>query len=407
MTSTNDPRPQASPSTPGADHGAAIPAQREPAAAPPTPPGTAAPPSGSGGVGRTFVLLAALVAALVGAGIAIGVSAAVDRNGPSTGTSPAGSVSGAAGPVSTAATVIGPSVVTIGVASPGGAGGTGTGVVLRSDGYILTNDHVVTLDNSVIASQDRISVTLQDGSSAEATVVGTDAPDDLAVIKVSASKLAPATFAKSSELTVGQEVVAMGAPLGLSNTVTSGIVSALDRPVQSGPEGESVFAAVQTDAAINPGNSGGPLVDLAGHVVGINAAIATAGGAGESGSIGIGFAIPSDQATRIANELISTGQATHAVLGVTVAPATGSAGGGPTSPAGARVVTVVPGSPAAVAGIRPGDVITQVAGQRVDDPVGLTAAVRSQAPGETVPVTLVRDGKTITVHATLAGSTQG
>jgi putative serine protease PepD len=227
---------------------------------------------------------------------------------------------------------------------------------------------------------------------------------------VDRSSLAAATFARSSAAVVGQPVVAVGAPLGLSNTVTSGIVSAVNRPVQAGNEGEAVFAAIQTDAAINPGNSGGPLVDLEGHVLGINAAIATApssSGAAGGGSIGIGFAIPSDEAVRIGDELINTGQATHAVIGVTVQPAGPAGNTGPTSAAGATVVTVAPGSPAAAAGIEPGDVITAVGKQRVDDPVGLTAAVRSYAPGETVPVTVVRNGKTRVVDTTLAGSTQG
>jgi putative serine protease PepD len=305
--------------------------------------------------------------------------------------------------VSQAASVIGPSVVTINVTGPRGAGGTGTGVVLRSDGDILTNDHVVTLDDSTPPSQDRISITFTNGTTDDATVVGLDAPDDLAVIRAAHGNLKAATFANSSELTIGQAVVAMGAPLGLSNTVTSGIVSALNRPVQSGPNGEAVFNAVQTDAAINPGNSGGALVDLAGHVVGINAAIATAGA---SGNIGIGFAIPSNQATRIANELIETGHATTAVIGVAVTPVTGASNSQPTSGSGARVVAVDANGPAGSAGIQVGDLITAIAAQRIDDPVGLTAAVRSHAPGETVEVGLDRNGTAMTVRVKLAGQTQ-
>jgi putative serine protease PepD len=406
MTSTDDPNPPTTASD--TETGPTIPAQRVPAEpSPPPAPDSLEQGAARSGAGRTFVVVTGVAAVVVGAGIAIGVAAALDQNNSSSTVATVSggtTTAGAEGPVARAATVIGPSVVTIEVAGPGGAGGTGTGVILRADGYILTNDHVVTLDNAAPAAEERISVALSNGNSSEATVVGTDPPDDLAVIKVPAEKLAPATFANSSDLQVGQEVVAVGAPLGLSNTVTSGIVSALDRPVQAGPTGGAIFAAIQTDAAINPGNSGGPLVDLAGHVVGINAAIATAGsGSGESGSIGIGFAIPSDQATRIADDLIRTGKATHAVLGVAVQPATTSASGGPTSPAGARVVAVDPGGPAAAAGIRAGDVITEVAGQRIDDPVGLTAAVRSHAPGDTVSITLTRDGTTMTVKAKLAG----
>jgi putative serine protease PepD len=312
-----------------------------------------------------------------------------------------------AGVVASAAAVIGPSVVTINVASPNGGGGTGSGEVIRADGYILTNDHVVSLDSSTTANQNQISVSLSDGRHLSASLVGTDPSDDLAVVKVSSGALTSATFAQSSSLVVGQVVVAVGAPLGLSNTVTSGIVSALDRPVQTGTDGTSAFSAIQTDAAINPGNSGGPLVDLNGHIVGINAAIAsTSSGSGQTvaGNIGIGFAIPSDEATRIANQLISTGTATHAVIGVTVQAPASAQGGGPTSAAGATVVSVVPDGPAGKAGIRAGDAITKVGDQAIDDPVGLTAAVRSYAPGATVPVTYNRNGASQTVQVTLGES---
>jgi len=389
-----------------------IPTQPGLPATPPSPDAPPdAPPAGPGRGTVRLVVLTAVLAALVGAGVAAGVVAATDRGG-----SPSGAVSttasrpsGSASPVTRAASVIGPSVVTINVAAASGAAGTGSGVILNQDGFILTNNHVVTLDSTAPANGDRISVTLADGDQVAATMIGTDPPDDLAVIRISGQQVAAATFAASSELVVGQGVVAVGAPLGLSNTVTSGIVSALDRPVRAGVTGEAIFDAIQTDAPINPGNSGGPLVDLAGHVVGINAAIATAGaaGGGESGNIGIGFAIPSDQAVRIAQDLITTGQANHAVLGVAVRPAAGSAGGGPTSGAGAAVVAVVAGGPAQAAGIRTDDVITAVGQQRIDDPVGLTAAVRSHAPGDTVSITLDRSGSAVTVKAKLAGSTEG
>lgn len=359
--------------------------------------------------------VSALVAALVGAGVGVGVYAAADRDHAS---SPAISVTTAqapvtertAGTVTAAAALIGPSVVTINVSAGDQGAGTGSGVIIRPDGYVLTNNHVVTLDSSSTAATNRIAVTLANGTSQAASVVGTDPVDDLAVIKLAAqTKLRAATFAKSSTLQVGQTVVAVGAPLGLSNTVTSGIVSALQRPVQAGNSGEAIFNAIQTDAAINPGNSGGPLVDLNGHVVGINSAIATAGsGSGQtasSGNIGIGFAIPSDQATRIAAQLIATGHASHAIIGVSVAASPSAQGDGPTSAAGATVTSVTPNGPAAKAGIKPGDIITAVGQQRIDDSTGLIAAVRSYAPGQTVPITIKRNDTPRTVPVTLTAST--
>ena len=253
-------------------------------------------------------------------------------------------------PESAAATV-GPSVVTIAVTgtqtttSPFGqaaqqrVSGTGSGIVLRADGYVLTNNHVV----SAAVDGGTVDVTFSDGTSAPAKIVGTDPSSDLAVIKVTGvSDLTPATFGDSDALAVGQAVLAVGAPLGLSNTVTEGIVSTLHRPVRTGEEGaseQSVIDAVQTDAAINPGNSGGALVDLAGHVVGINSAIATAGD-GSSGNIGVGFAIPANSATEVADELIADGTADHPQLGISVGDAT-------TTSAGATVRQTTAGGPAA------------------------------------------------------------
>ena len=203
-----------------------------------------------------------------------------------------------------AAAKIEPSLVTIAVQAAG-SGGIGSGVVLDKDGHILTNNHVV----AAATQGGTITVTFHNGSTATAKIVGTAESSDLAVIKVEGvNDLNPATFAKSSELTVGQTVVAAGAPLGLSESVTSGIVSNTARPVRSGNNGDAVYLAVQTDAAINPGNSGGPLVDLNGAVVGINSSIAsTSSGAdgGQPGNIGIGFAIPSEVASRVASDLIS------------------------------------------------------------------------------------------------------
>ncbi|SDI87851.1 putative serine protease PepD [Frankineae bacterium MT45] len=355
--------------------------------------------------GRT-VLVAAVTAAIVGGGVGAATVALVDHN--SNNSSSAGlRVSTATGQntakidgtVTAAAAKIQPSVVTINVTGSQESG-TGSGVILRSDGYILTNDHVV----SVAGNGGSISVVTTDGQTGSASIVGVDAADDLAVVKVSGLKnLTSATFAKSAAVQVGQSVVAVGAPLGLSDTVTSGIVSNTARPVRSGDNDQAVFEAIQTDAAINPGNSGGPLVDLNGNVIGINAAIATANSGGlsipgqttESGSIGIGFAIPSDEASRIASELITSGKATHAVIGVTVqSSANGSSGQSSSTPAvvGATIQDVTANGPAAAAGLKSGDVVTAVDSQRVQDADSLIAAIRSHAPGDTVVLTYTRSG---------------
>jgi putative serine protease PepD len=208
--------------------------------------------------------------------------------------------------------------------------------------------------------------------------------------------LVPAQLGSSASLKVGQQVVAIGSPLGLSGTVTSGIVSALNRPVVSGEQGSSatsVLNAIQTDAAVNPGNSGGALVDMAGRVVGINSAIASLGAAegSQGGSIGLGFAIPIDQAKRIADELESKGSATRAVLGVA----------GENADGGARLTQVADGSAAAAAGLQVGDVVTRIGSTRVNGAESLMATVRSAAPGTKVEVTYVRDGKTATTTVTL------
>lgn len=359
------------------------------------------------------ILVAAVLAALIGGGVGAGTVALADNNNGTTVSSLSTTTSSAPiaaktdGTIAAAAAKIQPSVVTISVTGAQESG-TGTGVIIRSDGYILTNNHVV----SVAGNGGSIQVLTDDGRQVAAKIVGTDEPDDLAVIKVDGlSNLTAATFAKSSNLVVGQAVVAVGAPLGLSNTVTSGIVSSTARPVRAGDNDQSIFNAVQTDAAINPGNSGGPLVDLNGNVVGINAAIATAGSGGlqipgqsqQSGSIGIGFAIPSDEASRIANELIATGKATHAVIGVQVNQS--SNGQSTNTTLGATLSTVQSGSPAANAGLKAGDVITAVGNQRIEDADGLVAAIRSHAPNDKVTLTYTRDGKTNTTDVTLGSST--
>jgi putative serine protease PepD len=362
---------------------------------------------------RRPVLRTALVAALLGGGVGGGVVAVADRHDGDTVQSgikitnstgaPAAQLDGTVG---AAAAKIRPSVVTLEVRGQQQAG-TGSGVIIRPEGYILTNDHVVDIGSG----SGQIQVTLSDGRSATAKVVGRDTSDDLAVVKVSGlSNLVAATFAKSSSLSVGQAVVAVGAPLGLSDTVTSGIVSNLARPVRAGDNDQAVFEAVQTDAAINPGNSGGPLVDLNGSVVGINAAIAsdTSGGGlqipgqptQQAGNIGIGFAIPADEASRIAGELIASGKATHAVLGVQVGGATN------TTPSvnGVPLHTVNPDGVAAKAGLKVGDVVTAVNDQRVTTADALIAAIRSHAPGEQVKVSYTRGGAGSSVTVTLGSS---
>ena len=269
------------------------------------------------------------------------------------------------------------------------SGGTGSGVVLRSDGYVLTNDHVV-------ADGGTITVSFTDESSPDLTarVVGTDPETDLAVIKVvGAPRLQPATLGTSSDLVVGDPVIAIGSPLGLAGTVTTGIISALNRTVQvpseSGRTAPPLLNAIQTDAAINPGNSGGALVDAAGRVIGINSAIATLGSGSsdvQSGSIGVGFAIPVDEARSIAEQLIRSGRATHPSIGVT-ARTVGADGDGPR---GARIVSDVPGGAAQKAGLRSGDVITAVGEVQVHSVDQLIVALREHRVGETVSVTYLR-----------------
>ena len=349
------------------------------------------------------VLVAGGVGGAVGTVLADDSTAVVSR---STGGSTAvTSTSTGVGSVANAASTIMPSTVVIEVTGGGRlggqTGGSGSGVVLDTDGNILTNAHVVTAGGSV--SNPTITVTFSDGSSVDASVVGIDESSDLAVIKVDGvDNLTPATFADSDQLQIGQAVVAVGAPLGLSGTVTEGIVSAVDRPVRTGSsqDASTVLDAVQTDAAINPGNSGGPLVDLAGAVVGINTAIATVSGAsGESGgSIGVGFAIPSNDAKDIADQLLTDGTAEHASLGVSASETEDGSG--------AQIRSVEPGSAAADAGLQDGDIVTAVADRPVRDLDGLLAAIRDHQPGDEVTLTILRDGAEESITLTL-GSRQG
>ena len=343
---------------------------------------------------RGGTLVAATLAAVIGAGAGIGSYAYLGGSTSATSpisvtTVPAASSPVLNGTVSAAAAKIDPSVVTITVQA-GSSGDIGTGVVLDTEGHILTNDHVVSA--AAGSSRATVTATLADGKVVPARVVGTSATNDLAVIKVDGvPDLKPATFAKSGNLQVGQAVVAVGAPLGLSESVTSGIVSNTARPVRSGDNNDAVYLAVQTDAAINPGNSGGPLVDLNGSVVGINSSIAGTGsdqGGGQSGNIGIGFAIPSDVAVRVASELIANGKSVNAALGVSV----GGADNGLSTAAGVPLQTVNASGAAAAAGLREGDVVTKVDGFHTTTPDGLIAATRYYAPGTKVTITYTRDG---------------
>ena len=342
----------------------------------------------------------ALVAGLVGGGAGLGGAWAVLADArpaatPALGAVPAsvGTAPIAGGTVAGAAAAAAPSTVDIRVVTARGVG-EGSGVVLTADGAVLTNNHVV-------ESGGTITVTLADGTQHAATVLGTSPSYDLAVLRMTdASGLPAATLGRSADLQVGQQVVAIGSPQGLAGTVTTGIVSALNRTVGvQGQNGQAiVYNGLQTDAPINPGNSGGPLVDLDGKVIGINSAILTAGQS--TGSIGLGFTIPIDQARRVAQEILDTGAATKPVLGVQGAPDGPQQAGG-----GATIGAVQDGSAAVAAGLRAGDVVTKVGDARVENVADLVARIGAQTPGATVALTVQRDGQERTVDVTL-GSTK-
>jgi putative serine protease PepD len=377
-----------------------------PPTAAPTAPPTApqpAPPSAprARSRGRAGLAAAVLVTSLVaGGGAGFGGAALWDgtqeessSTSTPTATTPVvdqGDTPAAEGSVEAVASAVLPSVVTIRVAGQQGEG-SGSGIILSSDGTILTNNHVV----EVAEGGGDVRVYFEDGTSAPAQILGTDPLTDTAVIKAEGvTDLAAATIGQSANLDVGQDVVAFGAPFGLDSTVTSGIVSALDRPVNVGSDSEgnsTTYPAIQTDAAINPGNSGGPLVDMSGAVVGINSSIRTASqGTGASGgSIGLGFAIPIDEVMPIVDQMIAGETPTHARLGIQV----GDAGTAAEGAAGALVREVSPGSTAADAGLQQGDVITRVDDRAITDADSLVATIRSYRPGDEVEVTWQRDGE--------------
>ena len=402
-------------------------------------------PKKSSGAGKVVGLIVA--AAIVGGAAGLGGAyAGVNLFSPTSQTPAAGpstvtvNNSDSVNQTTAIAAKVVPSVVTISATSSS-SGGTGSGVVLTEDGYVVTNTHVVTLDGAT--GDATIRVTTSDGHVYDAEVVGTDPTYDLAVIKLKdASGLTPVEFADSSDINVGDETIAIGAPLGLSNTVTTGIVSALNRsieiassaapdsgdstdegdgttPTPEDPQGGSPFqfdfgdgsqqqattdsikiAVIQTDAAINPGNSGGALVDSDGKLIGINVAIASAGGSsgGQSGSIGVGFSIPSNVAKRVTDEIIADGAATHGLLGASVQSAAYVEGAEIT---GAYIAEVSADGAAADAGLKKGDIVTGFNGIPITDSVDLTAQVRAAAAGSDATITFVRDGKTQTVDVTL------
>ncbi len=347
-----------------------------------------------------LVILAVLALLIGGAGALIGVWAggrlpavATDPDFVVAGVSPA--VERPPGSVAAIAARVTPSVVSVEVRT-GDTGDTGSGVVIDGRGYVLTNNHVVSL--AATDSTAALTLVFSSGKRVPGTVVGRDPESDLAVIKANVSGATVAQLGDSSKVLVGDSVVAIGSPLGLAGTVTTGIVSAKDRPVRlTGGESDTnaVIDALQTDAAINPGNSGGPLVNAAGAVIGINSAIRTLGG-DSSGSIGLGFAIPINFAKSVAQELIRTGKVVHTTIGVNAKSATD----GTTD--GAEVQNVVSGGPAAKAGIQEGDVITKVGDRDVGNADELVVAVQSHPVGARVPVTVTRSGKTFQTQVVLA-----
>jgi len=298
----------------------------------------------------------------------------------------------AAGSIAAVAAAVQPSVVQLNVSGADGEG-TGTGFVVSGDGYIVTNNHVA----GGAGDGGKIDVTFSDGSTATGKLVGADAGYDLAVVKVDRTELPALTLGSSDAINVGDTAIAIGSPLGLQGTVTSGIVSALNRPVTAGGQGDtSYISAIQTDAAINPGNSGGPLVNGAGEVIGVNSAIATLGMGAASGNIGLGFAIPIDTAKRIVDEIINTGTSQTPIIGVQLDMSFQGPGG--------AVSEVTAESPADTAGLQSGDVITKVDGLVITDPTALIVAIRANAPGDTIELTVLRNGETLSVPLTLVAA---
>ncbi|MDF9749473.1 trypsin-like peptidase domain-containing protein [Arthrobacter sp. ES3-54] len=378
-------------------------------------------------IGAGLYVACLVAAGGVGGGVAAGATAMWNTAAPASGTVQTTQYTpvivnnpDSVSTVTAAAQKASPSVVTIS-ASSGTSGGTGSGIILDASGHILTNTHVVTLDGQ--AANAAIEVRTSGGSVYPGTIVGTDPLSDLAIVQITAPGLVAAALGDSGKVNVGDTAIAIGAPLGLSGTVTDGIVSAANRTIEAASSATSALQngassaaqdtisinVIQTDAAINPGNSGGPLVNANGEIIGVNVAIASAGSTSSSsaqaGNIGVGFSIPINDAKRVAQEIIATGTATHGQLGVSVRDK--ASGASSEFAAGAEASSVTPGSAADKAGLKAGDVITRLGGRTVTDASELTAATREHAAGATVKVTFVRDGQEQSTDVTLGAATAG
>lgn len=443
----SDDAPTAPPSgPPTAQPATSYPITSQPAAseASTPPPATAQATTPPAKRGASFGMVAAVaVAALVGGAGGAGTYALLEGQND-TAVSDRGSVTSNvmvndvenATVITGVAASVAPSVVTLTV-NGGSASGSGSGVVLSEDGYILTNAHVATLSGE--ATDPKIKVQTFDGRLFDATLVGSDPTADLAVVKVDGdTRFQPADFADSDELNVGDTAIAIGAPLGLSNTVTSGVVSALNRSItvasSAAPESEAApspndsgpgpfdfwefdngrgkrdtsnitttisLPVIQTDAAINPGNSGGALLDEDGRVIGINVAIASTGSAATAGSIGVGFSIPANYAKRVAFDLIKNGTASHGLLGATVADVVDDPNLRDSTTMGAAIQNVTPGGAAAKGGLNAGDVVTKFDGRPIMGKTDLTAQVKVLPGGSTAELSYVRGGKKFTTTVTL------
>lgn len=369
--------------------------------------------------GTAAIAVGSIFGGAVGAGVGVGAYYLIQTPAPVV-VNNADSVTWVTGAASTAQ----PSVVTISVSS-GSSGGNGSGEFITADGYILTNTHVVTLDGQTASPS--IEVKTYDGHIYNAKLIGTDPTNDLAVIKVDANvPFRPIKFADSDKVNVGDNVVAIGAPLGLSNTVTKGIVSALNRTIQvsssaapdnssggglqfwSGNSGKPAvnLDVIQTDAAINPGNSGGALVNDRGELIGVNVAIASAGSIGGAGSIGVGFAIPSNVAKRIASEIMKTGSASHGLLGAGVVDATNNANNSASFTTGAEIKELTANGAAEKGGLKVGDVIVKLGDKSITAASELMAAVRQLPAGAKTSIEVLRDGKKLIVQVVLGDASE-
>ncbi|GGL99056.1 hypothetical protein GCM10010129_48410 [Streptomyces fumigatiscleroticus] len=372
------------------------------------------PPAPKSGRGRGGLVAAVLIAALVAGGLGGGLGYTLAKNNDDSGSTTVsasdtgGSVKRDAGTVAAVAAKALPSTVTIEAESSSGEGGTGTGFVFDTQGHIVTNNHVV----ADAVDGGKLTATFPNGKKYDAEVVGHAQGYDVAVIKLknAPSDLKPLALGNSDKVAVGDSTIAIGAPFGLSNTVTTGIISAKDRPVASSDGSAdskaSYMSALQTDASINPGNSGGPLLDAQGNVIGINSAIQSAssgglGGTGQAGSIGLGFAIPINQAKYVAQELIKTGKPTYAKIGASVSLQDTTDGAQITDEGADGSEAVEAGGPAAKAGLKPGDVITKLDDHVIDSGPTLIGEIWTHKPGDKVTVTYERDGKQHTTELTL------